>query len=268
MFYLVPAVLRSRPAWSQGSFPWAKRVLDLLITVPALVLLSPVFLTIAALIRLNSEGPIFYVSERAGREYRTFPLYKFRTMYTDADARLPEIIHRSEYAMDDTPPPLQTMPLEVTTYERCVSSGKTVLVDDREMVDEDEYQRHQSHASNGVFFKLQDDPRVTPVGRWLRRLSLDELPQFFNVLKGDMSLVGNRPLPLYEAEELTRDGHVKRFLAPAGITGLWQVRKRGAETSYTERIQLDLTYAEQYSLWMDLWIILRTLPALLQPEEQ
>jgi lipopolysaccharide/colanic/teichoic acid biosynthesis glycosyltransferase len=268
MFYLVPAFLRSRPAWSHGSFPWAKRVLDLLVTVLVLVLLAPVFVVVAVLIRLNSEGPIFYVSERAGSEYRTFPLYKFRTMYTDADARLPEIMHRSEYAADETPPPLPTVPLEATTYERFVSSGKTVLVDDREMIDEEEYRRHQSHISHGVFFKLQDDPRVTPVGRWLRRLSLDELPQLFNVLKGDMSLVGNRPLPLYEAEELTRDGHVKRFLAPAGITGLWQVEKRRAETSYTERIQLDLAYAKRYSLWMDLWIILQTLPALVQPEEQ
>lgn len=268
MFYLVPASFRSEPAWSHGSFPLAKRVVDLIITVPALILLAPLFLIIAVLIRLDSKGPVLYVSTRAGREYRTFPLYKFRTMYADADARLPEIMHRSEYAADETPPPLQTVPLEATTYERFVSSGKTVLVDDREMIDEEEYRRHQSHTSNGVFFKLHDDPRVTPVGRWLRRLSLDELPQFINVLKGDMSLVGNRPLPLYEAEELTRDGHVQRFLAPAGLTGLWQVKKQGADTSYTERIRLDQTYAERYSLWMDLWIILQTLPALVQPEEQ
>jgi lipopolysaccharide/colanic/teichoic acid biosynthesis glycosyltransferase len=116
-----------------------------------------------------------------------------------------------------------------------------------------------------IFYKIQNDPRVTPFGKFLRNSSLDEIPQLFNVLKGDMSLVGNRPLPLYEACALTTNECVERFNATAGITGLWQVKKRGkAEMSADERIQLDITYARNENLVYDLWIMLSTPAALLQ----
>ncbi|MGB1206945.1 MAG: sugar transferase [Chitinophagales bacterium] len=118
-----------------------------------------------------------------------------------------------------------------------------------------------------TFVKIQNDPRITHVGKFLRMTSLDELPQLFNVLKGDMSLVGNRPLPLYEAQQLTCDHWAARFLAPAGITGLWQISKRGKkEMSANERIELDIEYAKNYSFWNDLKILLRTIPAMIQKE--
>lgn len=126
------------------------------------------------------------------------------------------------------------------------------------------------YAANGgtpAFVKIKDDPRVTKLGSFLRNTSLDELPQLFNVLKGDMSLVGNRPLPLYEAQELTSDEWALRFLGPAGITGLWQVTKRGrSEMSDEERRQLDNDYANHFSFWMDLKILFKTVPALFQKE--
>ena len=116
-----------------------------------------------------------------------------------------------------------------------------------------------------MFCKIKNDPRVTRLGQFLRDTSLDELPQLFNVLKGDMSLVGNRPLPLYEAEKLTKDQIAWRFLAPAGITGLWQVTKRGKDNmSEEERIQLDMEYAMKNSFLYDLKILFSTIPALLQ----
>jgi len=116
-----------------------------------------------------------------------------------------------------------------------------------------------------VFFKANNDPRVTKVGALLRNTSLDEIPQLLNVLMGDMSIVGNRPLPLYEASALTTNELAERFLAPAGITGLWQIKKRGCQGMSTiERINLDIDYANKYNFMYDLWIVANTPPALIQ----
>lgn len=131
----------------------------------------------------------------------------------------------------------------------------------------DEYRFMNQYADGTVFVKIADDPRITKVGRFIRKYSIDELPQLLNVLKGDMSLVGNRPLPIYEAELLTREDWCARFMAPAGITGLWQVTKRGASNmSQEERIALDVRYAQTFNLLTDLNIIMRTPMALVQKE--
>ena len=132
---------------------------------------------------------------------------------------------------------------------------------------EQHYKRIKAFESAGTFIKIKDDPRVTRVGKIIRNTSIDELPQLINVLKGDMSIVGNRPLPLYEAELLTSDRWAERFNAPAGITGLWQVEKRGSsEMSEEERKDLDNKYASKRSFVFDIKLILRTIPALFQTE--
>ena len=132
---------------------------------------------------------------------------------------------------------------------------------------EEEYLEYKRKQQAGTFVKFKNDPRVTKVGNFIRNTSIDELPQLINVLKGDMSIVGNRPLPLYEAEQLTSDDWGERFLAPAGITGLWQVMKRGkGEMSEEERKGLDNQYARKVSLWNDIRLILKTIPALFQKE--
>ncbi|WP_368123550.1 sugar transferase, partial [Bacteroides sp. RTP21281st1_F3_RTP21281_210402] len=125
-----------------------------------------------------------------------------------------------------------------------------------------------SKEKSNAFVKLENDPRITKIGRFIRKYSIDELPQLINILKGDMSIVGNRPLPLYEAELLTSDEHIDRFMGPAGLTGLWQVEKRGeaGKLSAEERKQLDITYAKTFSFWLDIKIILKTVTAFVQKE--
>ena len=132
---------------------------------------------------------------------------------------------------------------------------------------EKEYMEQKMHNRDSTFIKIKDDPRMTKVGKLIRRSSIDELPQLWNVLIGDMSIVGNRPLPLYEAEKLTTDKYALRFMAPAGITGLWQVEKRGTSKMHeNERLLLDNIYAKNNSFLNDIILILRTIPALFQKE--
>ena len=147
---------------------------------------------------------------------------------------------------------------------------RSMVVDADKKLKELEHLNQYTENTNGstsTFKKIKNDPRVTGIGKIIRKTSLDELPQLINVLRGDMSIIGNRPLPLYEAKELTSDKHAQRFIAPAGLTGLWQVSKRGkSDMSDEERIQLDIEYAEKHSFMMDAKIIAKTLPAMIQEE--
>lgn len=196
-----------------------KRGLDIFLALLALIVLSPVFLLIALIIRIESKGPVFYAAKRAGKGFKVFKFYKFRTMVEGADKKIVELEHLNQYA----------------------DSG-----------------------CGAKFLKLKDDPRVTRVGKILRKTSLDELPQFINVLAGDMSIVGNRPLPLYEASTLTTNDFVERFVAPAGITGLWQIKKRDVDMTIEERMKLDIDYARKANPILDLWIMAKTPTALFQ----
>ena len=204
-----------------GAKSFTKRSFDIVISSLLLITASPFLLLIALAIKIESRGPIMYISKRAGRGYKIFDFFKFRTMYTGADLMRKDFMHMNQY--------------------------------------------NSNSEEGAVFFKINNDPRITKVGLFLRKTSLDELPQFLNVLKGDMSLVGNRPLPLYEASALTTDEWAMRFMAPAGITGLWQIMKRGqGDMSTEERLTLDLDYAEKYNFMYDLWIMANTPSALIQ----
>jgi exopolysaccharide biosynthesis polyprenyl glycosylphosphotransferase len=201
-----------------------KRVSDILISLTALIALSPLWLIISLLIKFDSRGSIFFKQERVGMDGRIFLCYKFRTMKTDAD----ENVHREAYRKN-----IEGL------------AGANAGDDEKP-----------------VFGKVKNDPRITRVGRFLRRSSLDELPQFLNVLKGDMSVVGVRPPIPYEVENYDLR-HRKRLDMKPGITGLWQVSGRNRLT-FEEMVKIDLYYIENWSLWLDLKIILLTLPAVLR----
>lgn len=248
----------------------SKRIFDLVFAGGALLLLSPLFLIIYILIRLESKGPAFYYSLRVGTGYRVFRFYKFRSMYVNADQRIKDLQHLNQYNIDAGNEVKQTETAQHQFLcEDCRSYGKCQypLYADKISWCEKDFRFNQKNAAGSAFFKIKNDPRITKVGNFIRNTSIDELPQLWNVIIGDMSIVGNRPLPLYEAEKLTTDKYVLRFSAPAGITGLWQVEKRGkGDMSEDERLMLDNTYAQNHSFKNDIKLILKTIPALLQKE--
>ncbi|MEO7673049.1 MAG: sugar transferase [Pyrinomonadaceae bacterium] len=201
-----------------------KRLSDIVISAAAIVFLSPVWLIISILVKLDSKGTILFQQERVGMDGRIFLCYKFRTMAADSD----DLLHREAYQKN-------------IGGEASANSGG---------------------EGEPVFGKVKDDPRVTRFGRRLRRSSFDELPQILNVLKGDMSIVGPRPPIAYEVEKYDI-WHRKRLDMKPGITGLWQVSGRNRLT-FEEMVKIDLFYIENWSLWLDLKIILLTLPAILR----
>lgn len=263
------------PADIPYRMPLTKRLFDILVASGVLVVLSPFLLFIILAIRLESKGKVYYISKRVGR--KPFDFYKLRSMRVGADAELSKLAkEKNQYVSEKKPAEIDfTLACprcsELPEGQNC---SPILHIAEHSICDYwYNYQRKEVAKSKSAFIKITDDPRITRVGKFIRNTSIDELPQLINVLKGDMSIVGNRPLPVYEAEMLTKDDMSKRFLAPAGITGLWQVelRGRGGNMSEEERKSLDNEYADHfadnnYSFWYDMKLILRTIPALLQKD--
>ncbi|MDQ2977983.1 MAG: sugar transferase, partial [Acidobacteriota bacterium] len=178
--------------------------------VTLIVVGLPLWLAIAAAIKLTSKGPVFFGDRRVGLHEREFEMIKFRTMYADAAERQAELETRNE--------------------------------------------------ADGPLFKMRRDPRVTPLGAVLRRISLDEIPNVLNVLRGEMSLVGPRPLPIRDYEQL-QDWHRKRYLVLPGMTGLWQISGRSS-LSFDDLVRLDFYYLDNWSIWLDITILAKTIPAV------
>jgi len=224
--YLYEGLARNRPIEYIGQFPTIplhrghvpeiqlvlKRGLDILISFFSLAILSPLMVAISIAIRLDSEGPLFYASERLGKKGQVFRCIKFRTMVRDADKRRAEVLHMNE--------------------------------------------------RDGVLFKIARDPRITRIGRILRKYSFDELPQFYNVLLGDMSMVGPRP-PLASEVQEYKLSYLRRLDVKPGVTGLWQVQAR-QDPSFHSYISLDISYVENWNLWLDLKILARTVVVVFQ----
>jgi exopolysaccharide biosynthesis polyprenyl glycosylphosphotransferase len=190
-----------------------KRLLDIIVSAILLILLAPIFLIVAILVKLDSPGPIFFVQERVGLNKRKFRIYKFRTMIANAEQRQAEV--------------------------ECLNEA------------------------DGPVFKIKDDPRVARVGKFLRKASIDELPQLLNVLSGEMSLVGPRPLPIRDYKGFDQDRLRRRFSVRPGITCLWQVNGRSS-LSFHDWMRLDMRYIDNWSFWLDLEILAKTIPAVLR----
>jgi len=204
----------------KSASPQLKRAFDIFFSLLVILILSPVFLLIALIIKIDSKGPVLYFAKRLGKDRKIVTVYKFRTMYIDADTRLKKL-----------------------------------------------FENHPEMKKEwDVFQKLKKDPRCTPIGKFLRRVSLDELPQFFNVLEGSLSVVGPRPHMIEELDE-NSDGLLRKYAdtilsVKPGITGIWQTSGRN-HLSYEERIELDRSYVEKQSFFFDLFLILKTIPCVL-----
>ncbi|MDO4410854.1 MAG: sugar transferase [Akkermansia sp.] len=192
-----------------------KKLIDRVGAITLLICTSPLWLIAAIGIKISSKGPIFFRQKRSGIYGKEFGMWKFRTMYPDADKRLDEV--KAKFGND----------------------------------------------MSGPIFKLENDPRIFPLGRILRKFSIDELPQLLNVLSGDMSLVGPRPLPIYETAAFTSDEHRRRLSVLPGVTGYWQIAGRSDITDFNELVNLDMYYIDHWSLWLDIKLLLKTVPAVL-----
>lgn len=192
---------------------FAKRVIDLVVSLCMLIILSPLFAAVAILIKWDSPGPVFFMQDRVGLGKRRFRLCKFRSMVADAEKRMKELEHLNEVS--------------------------------------------------GPVFKIKEDPRITRTGKFLRKTSIDELPQLINVLKGDMSLVGPRPLPVRDYNGFDQDWQRRRLSVRPGITCLWQVNGR-SDINFDKWMRLDMEYIDNWSLWLDFMILLKTFPAVLR----
>ena len=258
-------IATGKKAMKEYKIGFWKRSFDIIVSATVLLLAAPFLLLVIAAIRLESKGKVYYISKRVGTGYKIFNFLKLRSMYPDADKRLKEFQHLNQYTTED-------VESQSTTNQNETSTRGTTLIGDDTKVDEVLHNLQRKQSEERAFVKFDNDPRITKVGKIIRKLSIDELPQLINVLKGDMSIVGNRPLPLYEAEMLTTDECTERFNGPSGITGLWQVEARGrsSKMSPEERKQLDVKYVQyansKYAFLIDIWIVLRTFKAVFQKE--
>lgn len=227
-----------------------KRLLDIIFSLILIILLLPLMLLITLAIELELPGSPIYVSERIGQNWKRFRFYKFRTMRPNSDKDLKLLSNRNSYIDVYVDPEIIYLPSRLYDVK---------LYSDNYKVNEFDYLQETSKIMNSCFIKVENDPRITKLGRFLRKTSLDELPQLFNILKGDMSFVGNRPLSVAEAELLTTNKYAQRFDCPAGLTGLWQIQKDKDNMTPEMRRSYDVEYAKNQSLAYDIKLILSTI---------
>lgn len=231
-----------------------KRFLSSSIAAVAFIVLLPVMLVVSVAIFIELRQIPVYTSVRVGKNWKKFKIYKFRTMKKGSDRLLANLHSMNTY-----------LRLEGHTIEDKVTfHSNDYLYADNYKVREDTYLSERHKCFEGCFIKIENDPRITKLGKFLRKTSLDEIPQLINIIKGDMCIVGNRPLSTDEAELLTTDDDGLRFKANAGLTGLWQTDPRKDDMPPSERIRLDNLYAEKESLSYDIKLIFATVKKVIQ----
>lgn len=252
-----------KESFEQYRISFGKRLFDIVFSIISLLLFSPVWVIIAIAIKIDSPGPVMYISDRVGTGYDIFRFYKFRSMVKNADEQRSKLSGLNEYLISHKNH--EHLFQNLIECPECKKRGEScspiLYIEGVEICERLYLKKKKEVLLETAFFKVKDDPRITRVGRIIRSTHLDELPQFVNVLLGDMSIVGNRPLPLYEAVKLTTDDWAYRFMAPAGITGLWQINS-DTMIEAEERIRLDNKYAMISTPLSDLKIVLKTIPSL------
>ncbi len=247
----------------------SKRIFDLVAACSALYILSPVLLLAIIAIRIESKGRVFYTSKRIGRGLDVFDLYKLRSMYEGADKDLVELLQTQNlYAPKNMGTAIDfSLPCPRCAARTDGSPCSVVYEIDLHKICDYWYnfQLSEINKTKPAFIKIANDPRITRVGKFIRNTGIDNIPQLINVIRGDMSIVGNRPLRVHEARQLTHGQTALRFLAPAGITGLWQVEQQAFNGLIPEeqRMQLDNEYVSyfagnNYSFFYDMKLIIRT----------
>ncbi len=258
--------VKTPETFEDSKMGYSKRIFDIIFSIISLLLLFPVWFLAMILLKLESKGPVLYISRRVGTGYEIFKSYKFRSMHVGSEEKIAQLSQLNQYLIEH-----HKMDKSIPGSEKCKDCdelGKPcspILHIDGVEICENSYLKRKREDTNSVtFFKIKDDPRLTKIGKLIRNYNIDEIPQFINVIKGDMSIVGNRSLPLYEAEELTDDQWGLRFLAPVGITGLWQISQPTSERLSAEpRKNLDNQYVFNSSFWGDIRLIFLTIPAIL-----
>ena len=239
--------------------PLWKRTFDIFFSGMAILCLSPLLIFTALAIRIESKGPIIYKSKRVGSNYQIFDFLKFRSMYTDADKHLKDFNALNQYQQEDEDIWGEEPEAEVNEE---IDEEEILLISDDFVISEEDYINKKSKEKSNAFVKLENDPRITKIGRIIRKYSIDELPQLINILKGDMSLVGTRP-PTEEEFAGYEARHRARLGIKPGLTGMWQVSGRSNITDFEEVVQLDTYYITNWSLALDIKILFKTIQVVI-----
>ena len=244
--------------------PMWKRTFDILFAGTAVIILSPLLIGTAIAVRAESKGKVIYKSQRVGSNYQIFNFLKFRSMYTNADKRLKELNALNQYQIEEVESSDEDPEIRFDDLVGTPDEEENLLISDDFVISEEDFIKKKEKTQQNAFVKIENDPRVTRVGRFIRKYSIDELPQLFNILKGDMSLIGPRPLLVQYLPRYNEEQHHRHDVRP-GLTGYAQAHGRNA-VSWEEKFAMDVWYVNHVSMKTDIKVILDTVKTVVKKE--